>query len=338
MPGRIGILSQAYYMPEGRKPVAEVFVDEAKFVKFGTLAKNIDFKRDVGIDEVWVTEDMPSALASRAVRDALEQAGIAGSAVDLIVDFSSIPEDYVGPIWSMAGLIQEEIGAKRAFATSVNCGGCASYHVALKTVCALMESDDRYQTALLFAGDRTPRFNKTYYPITVASDGAGALILKKGHDRGVILGTEIRSIGRLHDVWYVPGLPHEPTGPLEEQLLHMHCDLKKFNEGVIPVNFFMFRNVLEDILKRTQLRAEDIDYYIYPSFSTWDQAYFMKAFKIPPEKIYLDNRKRHGHVQECDMVVNYVDAIREGRVKAGDRVMVISNGAGFLWGAAVVIH
>jgi 3-oxoacyl-[acyl-carrier-protein] synthase-3 len=332
---KIGILAMAYHMPEGRKRLADVFRDEQ--VPFGTLAKNIDFVRDLGIDEVWVTEEMPSELALKAARKALKESGLDPSEIDVIIDFSSIPEDFPGPTWSAAGLIQEALGCHRAFATAVNCGGCASYHVALKSACALLASSDRFQTALLVAGDRTPRYNKVYYPITVASDGGGCLILKKGHGSRVVLGCEIRSIGRLHDVWYVPGLPNrKPLEPPTEKLLHMHCDLEKFNRGVIPVNFVMFRKVMQQLLTRLGKTFADVDYYIYPSFSTWDQAYFMKAFGVPPEKVYLENRKRHGHVQENDMLINYVDALEEGRIPSDATVMVVSNGAGFLWAAALV--
>ncbi len=334
---KIGILSEAYYLPLTKKKVVDVFRDEN--VPFGTLSKDIDFQRDIGIEEIHVTDELPSSLALKAAQKAIEKANISPDEVDLILDFTSIPEDYIGPTWSAAGILQDKLSLNRAFATAINTGGCASYHVALKTVSALMLANDDFNTALLFAGDKTPTLNKTYYPITVASDGGSAIILKKNYSRATILGVETISVGRLHDVWYVPGLSNRNSDEeVSETLLHMHCKMEKFNESVIPLNFVMFRKVMKRLLDKMGMEFNDIDYYIYPTFSEWDQHYFMKRFSIPPSKIYTQGLRYRGHVQESDMIINYAEAIEQNLIHNGDKVMVVSNGAGFAWSAALIQH
>jgi len=332
----IGIIAQAYVFPEDTKSVEDVFRDED--VPFGTLAKNIDFRRDIGIDKVYVTKEMPSTLAIKASRKALKKANLKPQEIDLVVDFTSLPEDYIGPTWSIAGLIQKELNLENALATSVNTGGCGSYHAALKYAMALMNSRDDINTVLLAAGDRTPDFNKTYYPITVASDVGGAFILRKGFNRSKFLGVEVISIGQLHDVWYVPGLQNRESDEPSERLLYMHTDIEKFNKYVIPKNFLMFKQIAKRILERFQITLDDIDYFIYPTFSAWDHDYFLKCFGISPEKVYTDGLKRHGHVQENDMIINYLDAIEQGYINKGDLVLQITNGAGFDWAAALIKH
>lgn len=333
----IGVLAEDYYLPAAKKSVEKIFSDEN--IPLGTLTKNIDFKRDIGIREVHVTRELPSELALKAVNSLLAKADLSGTDIDLIIDFTSITQDYIGPTWSAAGLVQDMISAKSALCTSITTGGCASYHFALKLACAMMNTNTGINTTLLFAGDRTPELNKTYYPITVASDGGSALILRKGCKRAGIVAIETISIGRLHDVWYVPGIEHrkkdEPTG---EKHLHMYCDMKRFNEGVIPVNFFMFGKVLKKILASSKKNIDDIDVFIYPTFSTWDQDYFSKATGVPFSKIYTRRLAERGHVQESDMVINYADAVSDGFIKSGDLVMAISNGAGFAWSAALFQH
>ena len=334
----IGIEAEAYFLPETKKRVPEILDEED--IPFGTLAKNIDFRRDVGIDEVHVTEELSSKLALRAVQKAISHAGILGDDIDLIIDFTSIPQDYIGPTWSAAGFIQKEINAHKAICTAVTVGGCSSYHFAMEAACAMISAEENINRALLFAGDRTPNLNKTYYPITVSSDGGSALILKKSCERGVILATDIISVGRLHDVWYVPGLgnrQNDGQGNLEK-LLHMHCDMKKFNDGVILINFTMFNRLIERVLKKAGKKKQDIDMFIYPTFSTWDQNYFCKSTGIPREKVYTQKLRERGHVQESDMVINYVDALDEGLIKKGNLVMVLTNGAGFAWTAAIIRH
>lgn len=334
----IGMLSTGYYLPPTRKRAADIFRDEE--IPTTPLAIDVDFTRDIGIDAVHVADgESASSLCLKAARDAVARAGIDPAEIDLIVDFTSIPEDYVAPTWAAAGLVQHELGATRALATAVNTGGCASYHVALKTACAMMRADEGTNTALLFAGDKTPGLNKTYYPITITCDGGGAVVLRKHHDRGVILAVEVASVGRLHDVWYIPGIGRRAPGePASERHLHMTSNMDRFNEEVIPINLFMFRRVMKLAMRRAGVGPDDIDCYIYPTFSAWDQESFCRGLRIPREKVYTESLARHGHLQENDMVVNYADAVREGRIKDGDLVMVTTNGAGFTWSAAIVRH
>ena len=222
-------------------------------------------------------------------------------------------------------------------ATAINTGGCASYHVALRYAMAMMQTSDRYNTALLFAGDKTPPLNKTYYPITITCDGGSAVILRKNMDRSLILGVEVATLGGLHDVWYIPGIHNCPEGEEPtDKLLYMTANMARFNESVIPVNLFMFRRVMRGATKRAGIKLRDIDYFVYPTFSAWDQRSFCHGLDIDYDKVYTEGLGRHGHLQENDMVLNYVDALEEDRMKSGDLVMVTTNGAGFTWGAAVV--
>jgi 3-oxoacyl-[acyl-carrier-protein] synthase III len=333
---RVGVETEGYYLPSTKKSVEEIF--NAEEIPFGSLAKNIDFRRDIGIREVHVTEELSSQLALKAVKKVIDSSGINGEEIDLIIDFTSIPQDFIGPTWAAAGLVQNEIHARHALSMSVTTGGCASYHFALKMAWAMMSTHESMKTALLFAADRTPRLNKTYYPITVASDGGCAMVLRKGCSRAQLIAVETISVGRLHDVWYVPGIEYQKEGQPQERHLHMYCDMKRFNEGVIPVNFFMFKKILNKIAETSQIPTCKVDAFIYPTFSTWDQDYFSKATGIPSGKIYTRRLHERGHVQESDMVINYADAVSDGFINSGDIVMAISNGAGFAWSAALFKH
>ena len=92
------------------------------------------------------------------------------------------------------------------------------------------------------------------------------------------------------------------------------------------------------LMKTAGIGPDDVACYVYPTFSTWDQRSFCKGLGIPREKVYTEGLARHGHLQENDMVMNYVDAAAEARFAEGDVVMVTTNGAGFAWGAALIRH
>jgi 3-oxoacyl-[acyl-carrier-protein] synthase III len=335
---KIGILEAAYYLPPTRKPLGEVFRDEKQAEV--PLAANVDFQRDIGIEAVHVAgEESASSVALKACRKVVDKAQIDPRDIDLIVSFTSIPEDYIAPTWSAAGYVQKELGATRAFATAINTGGCASYQQTLKSVCSLMSTNDRFNLALLFAGDKVPALNHNYYPITVVCDGGGAVLLKKNHDRNLILSVEVITAGKLHDVWWVPGFPHrDPEHPEDHSWMHVAGDINRFNTELIPINLLMFRKVIRGALQRAGKKSTDVKYYVYPTFSSWDQRAFCRAFSIPTEKVFTAGLQRHGHLQETDMVIDYVDARDEGHIHPGDLVMLTTNGAGFSWGAALVQH
>jgi 3-oxoacyl-[acyl-carrier-protein] synthase III len=153
----------------------------------------------------------------------------------------------------------------------------------------------------------------------------------------VVLGVEVATVGKLHDVLYARGYPHrDSTDACTERWLHMTGDYKRFNEEVIPINLFMFRKVMRAAMKTAGVRPDDIDLYIYPTFSAWDQRAFCEGLNIPPEKVYTRGLAPHGHLQETDMVLNHVDAEDDGTLHEGNLVMLTTNGAGFSWGATVV--
>jgi 3-oxoacyl-[acyl-carrier-protein] synthase-3 len=327
MNASIGILEANYYLPETKKTLAQIFEDEEKPTE--TFAAGVDFEKDIGIEALHVAKKETAAdLCINAAKLTIAKSGIDPKEIDLIIGFSSIPEDYVAPTWSAAGQVQEAIGATRAFATAINTGGCASYQTTLKVACSLMSANDRYNTALLVAGDKTPEFNHNYFPITVVSDGGSAVLLRKNMTTRRILGAEVATLGRLHDMWFIPGIHNrkpEDIGGKYPRWLHVCGDIQRFNKELIPINLFMFR------------KMEDVSFFVYPTFSAWDLKAFCDAFKVPPEKFSRENL-HHGHLQETDMVVGYVDALNAGRIKDGDLVMLATNGAGFSWGASLIQH
>jgi len=97
----IGIVGASYYLPPRKKTVADIFRDEQ--IPAEPLAANVDFQRDIGIEAVHVaSEETATSLALNACRGVLEKTGTNPPEIDLIIDFTSIPEEYVAPTWSAA--------------------------------------------------------------------------------------------------------------------------------------------------------------------------------------------------------------------------------------------
>src|SRR5436190_12353489 len=132
----IGIFEANYYLPPTKKSLSQIFEDEEKPTE--AFAANVDFEKDIGIEALHVAKNETAAdLAINAARLTMAKSGVDPTEIDLIIDFTSIPEDYVAPTWSASGQVQKEIGATRAFATAINTGGGASYQTPLKIACSL---------------------------------------------------------------------------------------------------------------------------------------------------------------------------------------------------------
>jgi 3-oxoacyl-[acyl-carrier-protein] synthase-3 len=237
MNGSIGILEANYYLPSTKKTLSQIFEDEEKST--AVFDANVDFEKDIGIDALHVAKDETATdLCVNAAKITMAKSGIDPKEIDLIIDFTSIPEDYVAPTWSAAGEVQKAIGATRAFTTAINTGGCASYQTTLKVACSLMSANDRYHTALLIAGDKAPELNAiATFPSTIVSDGGSAGDSEKKYaprphsrrgsgDRG-----ETARYG-LSPAFIIAR--HEDIGGRYPRWLHVCGDIQRFNKGVDP--------------------------------------------------------------------------------------------------------
>ena len=142
MNANIGILEANYYLPATKKSLSQVFEDEEKPTE--VFDANVDFAKDIGIHALHVAQDETATdLCVNAAKTTMAKSGIDPQEIDLIIDFTSIPEDYVAPTWSAAGQVQKAVGASRAFTTAINTGGCASYQTTLKIACSLTTDTTR---------------------------------------------------------------------------------------------------------------------------------------------------------------------------------------------------
>src|SRR6266404_6191121 len=126
MNATIGILEANYYLPETKKTLSQIFEDEEKPTE--AFAANVDFEKDIGIEALHVARKETAAdLCIKAAKLTLAKSGIDPKEIDLIIDFTSIPEDYVAPTWSAAGQVQEPMGAPLPFPTPITPAAGAGY-------------------------------------------------------------------------------------------------------------------------------------------------------------------------------------------------------------------
>lgn len=321
-------MSAACRFPEHRRTTQELFLEESLHLAPETVTR-------LGVEQVPICSGHKgSDLAVAASLEALALAGVSGTDVDVVVDYTILPQKWMVPVWNMSGEVQKEVGAEKAFTVGFSGGGSTNFLVALNFAAAMLEADEKMKYALLVAGDVTIPGNRVLNPaspVSVMGDGASAVLLQRGASGRMVLGTELLSDGANHDVYYIPG--GCLANPEDPALYRMVLDQARYEAA--PKNATMLR-LAENLLDRAGLRLTDIKYVVYPNISAEDQSAFREAFGLRAEQICTSNLATHGHLQGNDLVLNYLSLVGDGAVREGDYILICSHGMGFMAGASLI--
>jgi len=323
----VGIVSGAVSLPPREISVKDVFKEEG-------IPYNPAIDKNIGMDRVHVFEgEWRTRLALEAATDALSKAVMKANEIDVIVDFSVLPQDYVVPSWCISNQIQHELGAGNAINLGFGGGGTTNLLTALKFVAALIRTG-KAETALLVATDVAIPGNRVInkdLPLTVLGDGAGALIVGKDNTVCEILDIELWSDGRQSDVMCIPG--GGLAYPDRLDLYRLRIDAEGYSEEATLRN-------LEKITSRAAGKAgmnlENIPIFITPNISARDREKFSEAFGMSGDDSFVENRRRYGHIQGTDLVINLMQSINSRTEGRSSVAAVCSHGWGFSYGAMIV--
>lgn len=286
-----------------------------------------------GILERHIAENgVPSSdLAAEASRPALAEAGISPLDIELII-VATVTPDRLFP--STACSLQEKLGASNAaaFDLSAACSGFIYGLTLAKGLIATSVAD-----VVLVVGvetlsklvDWTDRNTCVLF-----GDGAGAAVVAPGDSEKGILATSMGSDGRLGSLLELPG--GGSLNPASEETLQnrLHFIKMKGNE-VFKNAVRAMGNVAEDALAKAGIRAEDVDLLIPHQANLRIIEATAKRLGVPMEKVFV-NVHKYGNTSAASIPMALHEARKEGRVKDGDIVELVSFGAGFTWGAAVI--
>jgi 3-oxoacyl-[acyl-carrier-protein] synthase-3 len=328
METQIGIAAAAVTLPARKRDARSLFQEESATFNPAIAAR-------LGIEEVSICNgESASAMALAACQEALRRAELDVAQLDVIVDYTILPQEYLVPAWNMSNKLQHELGAKKAFTVGFSGGGATNFLVALSSAAALLQANENLKSALLVAADVTIPGNRILNPadpVSVLGDSAGAVVLKKGVEGSQVIETELHSEGSYHDVYYIPGgaLAH----PDDPALYRIELDKSRYDKARKTQKL---KAMLGTVLERTGVKREDVVFGLYPNLSAEDQQQFGDAIGFSSGQINSDNRKYHGHLQGTDFVINYLSMIESGTVDKGQYFLAASHGMGFLAGVSLL--
>jgi len=265
-----------------------------------------------------------SSLALEASKAAIASAGIAAQDIDLIILATSTP-DYIFP--STACLLQAKLGIKGCPAFDLQ-AVCSGFVYALATADLFIRSG-QHRCALVVGAEVFSRILdwNDRGTCVLFGDGAGAVILR-ADDKPGVMASALHADGSHAGILSVPGQISggKVTG---DPFLRM--------DG--PAVFKFAVRVLDEVARETLAKCsqqvEDIDWLIPHQANLRILESTAKRLHLPPEKLIV-TVDSHGNTSAASVPLALDLAIRDGRIKAGHKVMLQGVGGGFTWGAALV--
>jgi 3-oxoacyl-[acyl-carrier-protein] synthase-3 len=269
------------------------------------------------------------SMSLEAARKALDVAHLAPSDVELIIVATSTP-DYWVP--SVASLVQDRLGAPDTPAFSL-CAGCTGWVYALVTASQFIQTG-AYRNVLVIGTEQlslgidwTDRNTCVLF-----GDGSGAVVLEASDQPTGVLSFELGSDGSEFQAIIYPGNAgvHPPGQDVLNQRLHY---LRMDGHAVFKFASRILADSVVRVVTKSGLTMDDIRLVIPHQANDRIIELARRRLGIEPEKMMV-NIDRYGNTSAASIPLALVDAIEEGRLQPGDRIVFIGFGAGLTWAAA----
>ena len=297
---------------------------------------NADLEKLVDTSDSWIVErtgirerriaadhETAATMGIEAGKRAIAHAGIAPEEIDLVIGATMTPD---GMMPSIASLIQEGIGARRAAAFDMN-AVCVGFVVALSTASQFIASGT-YKRVLIVGSEVFSRIIDWHDRNTclLFGDGAGAVVLEAS-DRGGIGSFVLHSDGSGAQLLCAPG-PCGPVGAAEPGRYFVEMDGPQIFKFAVQA----MEAATREAVAAAGMTIDDIDLLVPHQANLRIINATARALRLPPERTMV-NVERYGNTSSASIPIALQEAWEQGRLKEGDRVVLVAFGGGLAWGA-----
>ncbi len=305
---------------------------------------NADLEKMVDTSDEWIVTrtgirerriagpgEATSDYVTIACARALESAGIPAAQVDMVI-CATVTPDMVFP--ATASIVQDRLGAINAGAFDLS-AACSGYLYALSLAAGLIESG-RYKYILVSAGDLLSRITdyEDRSTCVLFGDGAGAVLLGPADDESGILAFDLGSDGSGANHLSLPAGGSRIPTTHESVTGRLHY-LKMAGQETFRFAVKAMTSSTERVLEKAGLAKEDIDLLIphQANIRIIDSA--SRRFGLDDSKVMVTIHK-YGNTSACSIAIALDEAVREGRAKKGDLLVLVGFGGGLTWGSVAV--
>ena len=304
---------------------------------------NKELEKMVDTSDDWITtrtgikerrlaakSEATSDLAVNAARLALQDAGLKAESVELIIT-ATITGDM--PFPSVSCLIQRSLGAKKAVCFDIS-AACAGFVYALVTAQQFV-ARGVYKNALVIGAETLSTITdwQDRNTCVLFGDGSGAAVIAPVKKPG-ILSTYLGSDGSLGDLLMVPGGGSRNPTSHDTVDKRMHYIKMRGNE-LFKLAVKIMVDAANEALRKAGLDCKDVDCFIPHQANIRILMAVAKRLGLDTDRIYL-NIEKYGNMSSASTAVALCDAVKSGRVKKGDIVVLDAFGGGLVWGACVI--
>ncbi|QZP09822.1 ketoacyl-ACP synthase III [Caenibius sp. WL] len=281
-----------------------------------------------GIRQRYIADDSEttSSLAIDAARKALEMAQMDAKSIDLIVLATATP-DQTFP--STASRVQAALGCQGGAAFDV-AAVCSGFLYALGVADSMLRTG-MARRALVIGAETFSRILDWEDRTTCVlfGDGAGAMVLEAAdvaEEGPGILASRLHADGDHNELLYVDGGP-STTGTVGKLRMKGR---EVFRHAVVNL-----AEVLEEVLQEVGVGAAELDWVVPHQANARILDATARKLGLPAEKV-IKTVEKHANTSAASVPLAYDEAVRDGRIKPGDLVMLEAMGGGFTWGASLL--
>jgi 3-oxoacyl-[acyl-carrier-protein] synthase-3 len=307
---------------------AQVLTNKDLESRVDTTAEWIRSRTGIERRHIAAPEETSSSLGEHAARRALKAAGLTPADVDFIVVGTTTP-DLIFP--NTGTLLQERLGIHGCPAFSLETA-CSGFVYALSIADKFVRLGEA-KCALVVGVECLSRFIDWTDRSTCVlfGDGAGAVVLTPADEPGIIA-THLHSDGKYKDLLF---FPYGVSSGFETLRNNSTAGLKMVGNEVFKVAVRTLSRLVDETLAKNGIERSDIDWLIPHQANIRIIQATAKRLQLPMERVVLTVRE-HGNTSAASVPMALDTAIRDGRVKRGDLLLLEAFGGGFTWGASLI--
>lgn len=268
-----------------------------------------------------------SDMGVEAAKKALEAAKLTPDDIDLIILATSTP-DFIGGFPSTACVVQNKLGLTNGAPAMDVQAVCSGFMYGMSIADSMIKSG-AHKNVLVIGAEVFSRILNFDDRTTCVlfGDGAGAVVMSASNEPGV-LATKLHADGGYADILSVPGT-------VQDGAIAGSGYLQMDGQAVFKLAVSVLEKVANEALVQAGLNAEDIDWLIPHQANLRIMHSTAKKMRLPLEKLVV-TVDQHGNTSAASIPLALDQAVRDGRVQPGHKILLEGVGGGFTWGAAIV--
>ncbi len=315
------------------KYLPEKILDNAYFESIVDTSDEWITKR-VGVKErrMSAPDEFSSDLGAKAAEAALNDAGMTADEIELIILATVSPEMYTP---SVSCMIQSKIGASRAVAFDIN-AACSGFIFAVSTANMFIKSG-AYKNALVIGADTLTKITeyKDRATCVLFGDGAGAAVLTATSEKTGVLGTVLGSDGSQGNLLTCCGLKASEEDierrPFSENKRTIWMD----GQAVFKFAVKTMESATIEVAEKCGVKVDDLELIIPHQANKRIIEGARKRLKLDGEKVFC-NVEKYGNMSAACVPIALCEAVEQGRVKRGEKLVIVGFGGGLTWGSALI--